>query len=280
MPGRDVRLNNNTEVLHTMRINTNTAALNASRNLSVTQSSLSKSLEKLSSGYRINRAADDAAGLAISEGMRAEIKGNSQALRNAQDGVSLIQTAEGALSEVHSMLQRMRELAVQASNGTSDGANETLEFTELASEIDAIETRTTFSGKAVFTDFATLTLQLSSSSGGSTAFAIDAFADEFTTDLAALDITDAASLDTLDTAITSVSTARATLGATQNRLEHTVTNLGTAIENLSASESRIRDVDMAAEMVSFTRNNILSQAGVSMLSQANQLPQSILGLLR
>lgn len=263
-----------------MRINTNTAALNASRNLGNTQNSLSKSLEKLSSGFRINRAADDAAGLAISEGMRAEIKGNSQALRNAQDGVSLIQTAEGALSEVHSMLQRMRELAVQASNGTSDGANETLEFEALGEEISSIEGRTTFSGKSVFSDFSTLTLQLSSSSGGSTDFAIDSFADEFTADLTGLDITDAASLDTLDTAIQSVSTARATLGATQNRLEHTVTNLGTAIENLSASESRIRDVDMAAEMVSFTRNNILSQAGVSMLSQANQLPQSILGLLR
>lgn len=263
-----------------MRINTNTAALNASRNLSNTQGSLSRSLEKLSSGYRINRAADDAAGLAISEGMRAEIKGNTQALRNAQDGVSLIQTAEGALSEVHSMLQRMRELAVQGSNGTSDGANETLEFDALADEIDAIEARTTFSGKKVFADFATLTLQLSSSSDGSTDFAIDDFSNIGVAGMAGTDITDPASLDTLDTAIAAVSTARATLGATQNRLEHTVTNLGTAIENLSASESRIRDVDMAGEMVTFTRNNILSQAGVSMLAQANQVPQSILSLLR
>jgi flagellin len=277
-----------------MRINANIAALNASRNLSGTNASLAKSLEKLSSGYRINRAADDAAGLAISEGLRSEIKGATQAQRNAQDGISFIQTAEGSLTEVHSMLQRMRELAMQAANTTSDGAAEQAEVDELVTEITAIGARTKFSGIDVFADFtaAALNFQLS---GTATATEQVQVTDNLTlsgaaatgiigTDLSAVSLTtDAgaqAALATLDTAIGNVSTVRASLGAVQNRLEHTVSNLGVAIENLTASESRIRDVDMAAEMVNYTRNSILSQAGTAMLAQANQVPQGILSLLR
>jgi flagellin len=279
-----------------MRINANIAALNASRNLSGTNNSLAKSLEKLSSGYRINRAADDAAGLAISEGLRSEIKGATQAQRNAQDGISFIQTAEGALTEVHSMLQRMRELAMQASNSTSDGAAEQAEVDELVTEITAIGARTKFSGIDVFADFSganALNFQLS---GTATATEQVQVTDVLTlsgaaatgiigTDLSAIDLstsdaTAQAALATLDTAIGNVSTVRASLGAVQNRLEHTVANLGVAIENLTASESRIRDVDMAAEMVNYTRNSILSQAGTAMLAQANQVPQGILSLLR
>jgi flagellin len=275
-----------------MRINANIAALNASRNLSGTQSSLGKSLEKLSSGYRINRAADDAAGLAISEGLRAEIRGSQQAQRNAQDGISFLQTAEGALTEVHSMLQRMRELAVQAANGTSDGTAEQAEIDELVAEIDAIGTRTKFSGITVFGDFSSTALNFQVGGGSADQIAVsndlqllaDGSAGVISVDLTAIDLTDDANaqtaMDDLDTAIADVSSTRASLGATQNRLEHTVANLGVAVENLTASESRIRDVDMAQEMVAYTRNSILSQAGVSMLAQANQVPQGILGLLR
>jgi flagellin len=275
-----------------MRINANIAALNANRNLSVTNSQLSKSLEKLSSGYRINRAADDAAGLAISEGLRSEIRGNAQAQRNAQDGISFLQTAEGALTEVHSMLQRMRELAVQAANTTSDGTAEQGEVDELQTEITAIGARTKFSGITVFQDFGTNALNFQVSANSATAEQVSISTDLTLTaasvsgvDISAIDLTTSdataqAALDTLDSAIKAVSTTRATLGSVQNRLEHTVANLGVAVENLTASESRIRDVDMAEEMVNYTRNNILSQAGTAMLAQANQMPQSILQLLR
>ncbi len=275
-----------------MRINANIAALNANRNLSVTNGQLSKSLEKLSSGYRINRAADDAAGLAISEGLRSEIRGNAQAQRNAQDGISFLQTAEGALTEVHSMLQRMRELAVQAANTTSDGTAEQGEVTELQTEITAIGARTKFSGITVFQDFGTNALNFQVSANSATSEQVSISTDLTLTaasvsgvdisaiDLSTSDATAQAALDTLDQAIKAVSTTRATLGSVQNRLEHTVANLGVAVENLTASESRIRDVDMAEEMVNYTRNNILSQAGTAMLAQANQMPQSILQLLR
>lgn len=282
-----------------MRINANIAAINASRNLAVSNSNMSKSLEKLSSGYRVNRAADDAAGLSISEGLRAEIKGNTQAQRNAQDGISYIQTTEGALTEVHSMLQRMRELAVQAANGgTGDkGTAEQSEVTSLVAEIKSIGDRTTFSGNKVFTDYsgtATLTFQV----GATTTATLAALTTNFKLDttksgttngvfsvtLSSLSLTSAASataaIDDIDKAIADISGVRGTLGAVQNRLEHTVANLGVAIENLTASESRIRDVDMATEMVNFTRSQILAQAGTSMLAQANQAPQSILSLLR
>ncbi len=274
-----------------MRINANIAALNANRNLSVTNGQLAKSLEKLSSGYRINRAADDAAGLAISEGLRSEIRGNAQAQRNAQDGISFLQTAEGALTEVHSMLQRMRELAVQASNATSTGTAEDGEVQELLTEISAIGARTKFSGISVFLNYGTTPLNFQVSANNSAAEQVSISQDLSLSntkvggvDISGIDLTtDAgaqAALTVLDNAIKGVSTTRATLGSVQNRLEHTVANLGVAVENLTASESRIRDVDMAEEMVTYTRNNILSQAGTAMLAQANQMPQSILQLLR
>ena len=297
-----------TEVNPYMRINANIAALNAARNLSATTDSLSKSLEKLSSGYRINRAADDAAGLSISEGLRSEISGSMQAQRNAQDGISLIQTTEGALTEVHSMLQRMRELAVQASNGgTGDkGAAEGAEVSALLSEITGIGSRTTFSGNKVFADYSGSIANLVFQVGAHKGDTISAVVADFSLDttgtsgvfaaatiggtavsasaLASIDLSSTTSaslaIKTIDDAIKLVSNARGTLGAVQNRLEHTVSNLGVAVENLTASESRIRDVDMSTEMVKFTRAQILQQAGTSMLSQANQIPQSMLTLLR
>ena len=273
------------------RINQNVASYNAYRNLETTGSSLSKSLEKLSSGFRINRASDDAAGLVKSESLRAEIGGTQQAIQNAQDGISFVQTAEGALNEVHSILQRMRDLAVSASNtATTDGTAQQAEIDELVLELDAIGTRTKFAGSAVFADYSgtNLTFQVGASSGDTLAIATDLglLADGssgvFTGDLTAIDVTTGASaaIGTVDTAIASVSTARGTLGATQNRLEHTIANLSVAVENLSASESRIRDTDMAYEMVRFTRHQIMSQAGTAMLAQANQVPQSVLQLLR
>jgi flagellin len=275
-----------------MRINQNIAAMNAYRNLSTTQGQLGKSLEKLSSGFRINRAADDAAGLVKSEGLRAEIRGTNQAIRNAQDGVSFVQTAEGALNEVHSILQRMRELAVSAANGTNDGAAEQAEVDELLAELTAIGTRTQFSGDPVFADYATTAknFHVGANATDTLSFAEDIRIDTSGTngiisqDLTALDLTTdagaAAAITAFDTEIGNVSSVRSTLGATQNRLEHTIANLQVASENLSASESRIRDADMAAEMVTFTRNQILQQAGTAMLAQANQVPQSVLSLLR
>ena len=257
-----------------LRINQNTDAFNSYRNLSVTQGQLSKSLEKLSSGFRINRAADDAAGLAISEGLRSQVGGLKVAVRNAQDGISVAQTAEGALTEVHSMLQRMNDLAVQYNNGTQNVDSQAAlqsEFDALTSEIDRIQTSTKFNGVALFNnasvDFQVGTdptdvLSVDLSGGVSTA---------------SLDITDNT---TVTDAITATSTLRGELGAVQNRFEHTINNLNVAVENLSASESRIRDTDMASEMVNFTRANILSQAGTAMLAQANQAPQSVLQLLR
>ena len=276
-----------------MRINANIAAINASRNLMVSQGNMSKSLEKLSSGYRVNRAADDAAGLSISEGLRAEIRGNTQAQRNAQDGISYIQTTEGALTEVHSMLQRMRELAVQAANGgTGDkGVAEQSEVDSLVAEIKGIGARTTFSGNAVFADYSTSNLAFQV--GAHASDTLSAITQNFSLDPTATGVFSVAlsinltslsgataALTAIDTAIADVSKVRGSLGASQNRLEHTVANLGVAVENLTASESRIRDVDMATEMVNFTRSQILSQAGTSMLAQANQAPQSILSLLR
>ncbi len=273
-----------------MRVNANIAAINASRNLGATNGMLGKSLEKLSSGYRINRAADDAAGLAISEGLRAEIRGTNQAIRNSQDGVSFLQTTEGALGEVHSMLQRMRELAVQAANKPDGEATaEAAEVAALAAEIGAIGTRTTFSGAAVFADQTDRAFQIGNGATDQLTIGLDLTldaADLFGSgvDLTSIDFADQAAAQTaltdIQTAIDQVSTTRGNLGAVQNRLESTIANLGVSAENLTASESRIRDVDMAAEMVTYTRFNILSQAGTAMLAQANQIPQGILGLLR
>jgi flagellin len=375
-----------------MRINQNIAAMNSYRNLSVTEGQFSKSLEKLSSGFRINRAADDAAGLAISEKLRGQVSGLNQASANAQNGISLIQTAEGALNESHSILQRMRELAVQSSNDTNtaqDRGQIQKEVDQLSQELTRIGNTTEFNTKSLLNgDNATtgLTFQIGANEGqsltvkigdvraaalgvageaagpntvsggataGGTAVAVSAdnsagtlavgtytvaatatagtvfdvkdgagasvgsydssnntftsAADAtktvtFASDLGAggtfeaaattvvdstkgLDVSSSAAaasaaITTLQTAIDSVSDQRSTLGAVQNRLDHTINNLGVAAENLAASESRIRDTDMAAEMMKFTRSQILSQAGTSMLAQANQAPQGVLSLLR
>ena len=276
-----------------MRINQNVAAFNAYRNLAVTTTSLSKSLEKLSSGFRINRAADDAAGLVKSESLRAEIGGTRQAVQNAQDGISFVQTAEGALNEVQGILQRMRDLAVSAANtATTDGSSQQSEIDELVAELDAVGQRTTFAGKTVFADYSTvnLTFHIGSGSGSnhqlsiSSDLGINSASAEGIFSVTLSDVavdTDAEdAISVLDAAIADVSDARATLGASQNRLEHTVANLNVALENLSASESRIRDTDMALEMVSFTRHQIMLQAGTAMLAQANSVPQSVFQLLQ
>ncbi|MBC9784460.1 flagellin [Heliobacterium chlorum] len=272
-----------------MIINHNISSLNAQRQLGITDGAMSKSLEKLSSGLRINRAGDDAAGLAISEKMRGQINGLNQATRNAQDGISLIQTAEGALNETHSILQRMRELAVQASNDTNvteDRAAITTELSELQKELTRIGKTTQFNKQALLDgSFAAKTLLIGANSGQIMTMTIG----KFTAGGGGLAVTGIsvmsdgsaqAAITTLDSAIKSVSTQRAQLGAWQNRLEHTVANLNVSSENLQAAESQIRDVDMAKEMTSFTRSQILSQAGTSMLAQANQKPQSVLSLLR
>ena len=254
-----------------LRINTNVAAMNAYRNLSVTDGQMAKSLEKLSSGFRINRAADDAAGLAISEGLRSQIGGLKVGVRNAQDGVSVVQTAEGALTEVHSMLQRMNDLSVQYANGTNNADSQAAlsgEFTQLQAEIVRITDNATFNGVELFAA-GTLSFQVGSDAGDT----IDVTTAAVPATVAAAVITDSA---TVQTAITDVSTARADLGALQNRFEHTINSVNVAIENLSASESRIRDTDMAQEMVAFTRSQILSQAGTAMLAQANQAPHNVL----
>jgi flagellin len=274
-----------------LRIQNNVEAFNAHRQLTGTASKAAKSMEKLSSGYRINRAADDAAGLAISEKMRAQIGGLAQAQRNAQDGVSLVQTAEGALTEVHSMLQRVRDLKVQYENGTLDTDDKSAivaEVKQLASEITDISEKTEFNGITL--------LDGAGGSGGTISFQVGANGSETisvtTKDVAGASGTgdidgvsdtagwEAIDLDAIDTAINNVSTLRADFGAVQNRLEHRLNNLATYQENLVASESRIRDVDMAQEMVNFTKLGILQQAGTSMLAQANQAPQNVLSLLR
>jgi flagellin len=267
-----------------LRINQNIEALNAYRNLSVNSGQMSKSLEKLSSGYRINRAADDAAGLSISEGLRSQVGGLKQAVSNSQDGISVVQTAEGSLNEVHSILQRMRDLAVQASNTGSLDTNATsaaqAEFSALNDEIDNISDTTKFGSQNLLDGSFKGTFQIGANAGESVTVNI-ASSDSTTLGTKTLDLTTGASaaIGTLDDAIKAVSTQRASLGATQNQFEHTINNLNVAVENVSASESRIRDTDMASEMVKFTRSQILSQAGTSMLAQANSAPQSVLKLL-
>ncbi|MDW5598356.1 flagellin [Conexibacter stalactiti] len=264
-----------------LRINTNVEAFNAHRNLEHTSGKLAKSMERLSSGLRINRAADDAAGLAISEKLRGQIGGLDQARRNVQDGISLVQTAEGSLTEVHSMLQRIRELAVQYKTGTLAAADRTAigsEVRQLQDEIERIGTSAQFNGIELIRRNDTISFQVGANDGEVIAVATISLDDRARH--RALDLTAADALARIDAAITAVSTQRATFGAVQNRLEHTYNNLSVYQENLSASESRIRDVDMAAEMVTFTKNNILQQAGTSMLAQAQQAPQSVLSLLR
>ena len=272
-----------------LRINQNTMAVAAHRNLTINDGMLTKSMEKLSSGFRINRAADDAAGLAKSEKLRADVRGINQAIKNAQDGISYVQTAEGALDEVHAILQRMNELAVSASNtATSDGAAEQAEVTELLKQIDSIGSSTKFAGKAVFSTTA-VTFQVGAMSTDTITVTTQGLSSASLTDgigvaanLSAINLTTGASaaIDTVRSGIDEINSLRANLGAQQNRLEHTITNLGVTSENLQASESRIRDLDIAAEMVRFTRNQIMVQAGTAMLAQANQVPQSVLQLLR
>ena len=269
-----------------MRINNNIMAFNANRNLGSSNNMLGKSLEKLSSGFRINRAGDDAAGLVISQKLRAEIGGLKQATRNAQDGISFVQTAEGALAEVHNMLGRMRDLAVQGANDTNDAAARAAiqaEITALNAEITRIGTDTTFAGAAVFgtTPADDINLQVGSEGSGTTGqITITATAAPTAVTATVTDATAArTAIENIDTAIGTISAARGALGATQNRLESTINNLSVTTENLSASESRIRDTDMAAEMVNFTKNQILQQAGTAMLGQANSVPQSVLSLL-
>jgi flagellin len=269
-----------------LRIQNNVEAFNAHRQLAATGTKQAKAMERLSSGYRINRAADDAAGLAISEKLRAQIGGLGQAQRNAQDAVSLVQTAEGAMAEVHSMLQRVRDLAVQFNNGTlstADKAAITAEVTQLQSEIQRIGTDTKFNNISLLTGGATITFQVGAADGQTlTATARQLYGSGATYDVDSgiFAFSGTVNLANIDTAIEKVSTARSTFGSVQNRLEHTLNNLATYEENLLASESRIRDVDMAAEMVEFTKLSILQQAGTSMLAQANQAPQGVLSLLR
>ncbi len=273
-----------------MRINNNIMAMNAHRQLKVNGSSQEKSLEKLSSGYRINRAGDDAAGLAISEKMRGQIRGLQMASKNSQDGISLIQTAEGALAETHSILQRMRELAVQAANDTNVTADRTAvktELDELSLEIKRISTDTQFNTQKLLDGQLQATIQVGANAGETISILITTASmsasglgvgSDVTT--VATNASAAITLSLINTAITTVSTERAKLGAKQNRLEHTINNLDTAAENLQASESRIRDVDMAKEMMTYTKTNILNQAATAMLAQANQAPQGVLQLLR
>ncbi len=274
-----------------LRINQNAAAVNSYRNLNVTDGQMSKSLEKLSSGFRINRAADDAAGLAISEKLRGQVRGLDAASANAQNAISLIQTAEGALNETTAILQRMRELTVQAANGTNVDADRSAiktEIDQLSAEITRIAGTTEFNTQKLINGDKTaagLTFQIGANAGQVLNVTIgDMDAAALSVGSGSLIVTNAGTASTtlaaIDTAISTVSSQRASLGAVQNRLEHTVKNLNVASENLAASESRIRDTDMAKEMMSFTRSQILTQAGTAMLAQANQAPQGVLSLLR
>jgi len=272
-----------------MRIQHNMASANTNRQLGITTGRLSKSTEKLSSGYRINRAGDDAAGLSISEKMRAQIRGLQKASTNAQDGISLIQTAEGALNETQAILQRMRELAVQAANDTNVSVDRQAlqaEVSQLIEEIDRIARNTEFNGmKLLKGDFESTALKfhVGANQGQSidvtlgdmqaTALGVDGV------DISEQNLADAA-ITTIENAIQKVSKERSNLGAYQNRLEHTIANLDNTAENLQAAESRIRDVDMAAEMVNYSRDVILQQAAQAMLAQANQQTQGVLALLQ
>ena len=283
-----------------MRVNTNVNAMNTHKNMYRVDQGLSKSLEKLSSGLRINRASDDAGGLAISESMRTQIRGTAQAEKNTQDGIGLLNTAEGALNEISAMLQRCRELAVQSANGTmtqNDRDAINIEINELGLEMDRIPGSVTFNTLPVFTTGGTTTFQLhvgpndvvgtdtidiitpqvdSAFLLGTVATAPPAAATLYTDN----QVNAQTFIGTMDTAITAISQARAQLGAQTNRLEYTVANLQTIHENMAAAESRIRDTDMASEMTNLTRNQILMQSSTAMLAQANAQPQSILSLFQ
>ena len=271
-----------------LRINTNVAAFNTTRQLNRTTARLSKSLERLSSGMRVNRAADDAAGLAIAEAFRAQVRGLRVSQRNAQDGVSLVQTAEGALSETHNILQRMRELAVQAASGTvsaSDRAALQAEVSQLVQQVDDIATDTEFNGTSLLDAAGTITIQSGAELGQTLSVSLSGAdsADLSINNTATFFISAAAQAATaiqmIDSAILTVSSQRATLGAAQNRLEFTIATLAIQEENSSASESAIRDANIALETIDFTRNQILMSAGTSILAQANVMPQTALALL-
>ena len=271
-----------------MVVQHNLTAMNSNRMLGLTQSTLAKSTEKLSSGYRVNRAADDAAGLAISEKMRRQVRGLTQASANAQDGISCVQTAEGALNEVHDMLQRMNELATKAANDTNmseDRSYIKAEIDALVDEIDRVQSTTTFNQQNLLTgSFTDKNLQVGAESGqsikisisdmkassigvGKNSVKVDSFENAGT------------AINNIKSAIKSVNQQRSDLGAVQNRLEHTIKNLDNVVENTQAAESQIRDTDMATEMVKYSNNNILQQAGQSMLAQSNQSNQGVLSLL-
>ncbi len=282
-----------------LRINTNIEAFNGHRNLSMTSNKIAKSMEKLSSGFRINRAGDDAAGLGISERMRSQIRGVAQAQRNAQDGISLVQTAEGAMTELHSILHRVRELAVQYQNGTNGAEAHlaiTTEVTQLAAELDRMIMGSNFNGIDLLRGGTPITLQVGPNAGGTNELTVNVV------DLVAMGSSSAPNNDLattmanfiagnmtggtgdvladIDSFVNQISTARAQMGAIQNRLEYTVNALGIYQENLMAAESRIRDVDMAQEMTNFTKLQVLQQSGTAMLAQANMSSQSVLSLLQ
>ena len=268
-----------------LRINTNLPALNASRVLGRSTKALNRSLERLSSGLRINRAADDAAGLAIAEGFRSQVRGSQVAQRNAQDGVSMVQTAEGALSETTNVLQRIRELAVQAANGTQSTANRAAldaEVTQLLQQIDDIALDTEFNGIRVLSSSQTVTLQTGAQTSQTLTVNVTGAK---TNDLgvSTVHVSSVAlavsAISTIDNALQSVNTLRSTLGAYQNRLEFTINTLAIQEENSAAAESAIRDADIASETISFTRNQILVASGTSVLAQANLVPQTALTLL-
>lgn len=270
-----------------MVVQHNLTAMNANRQLGITTGAQAKSSEKLSSGYKVNRAADDAAGLTISEKMRSQVRGLNKASDNAQDGISLIQTAEGALNEVHSILQRMNELATQAANDTNTTADRGAiqsEVDQLTSEIDRIQSTTQFNTMNLLDgNYKTKNLQVGSLCGQKITISIDDMSSSALS-IKSLNVgtfTKAGSaMSAIQGALSKVSEQRSTLGALQNRLEHTISNLDTAAENTQSAESRIRDTDMADEMVEYSKNNILAQAGQSMLAQANQSTQGVLSLLQ
>jgi flagellin len=271
-----------------LTINTNVASLNAQRNLGQTQGALAKSMQRLSSGLRINSAKDDAAGLAISDRMTAQIRGLNQAVRNANDGISLAQTAEGALQESTNILQRMRELAVQSANDTNDNSDRSslnAEVTQLISELDRIAGTTEFNGKALLDGtFSSATFQVGADAGSTQTISMTiagATATHLT--VSSVDISSqsgaSAAITAIDSAITAIDESRGDLGAVQNRFESTIANLQNVAENLTAARSRILDADIALETSAMTKGNILQQAGVSILAQANQAPQLALSLL-
>ena len=262
-----------------MRINNNITAINSHRQYTINNGGIGRNVEKLSSGFRVNRAGDDAAGLAISEKVRTQIRGLNMASKNSQDGISLVQTAEGAMQTAHNIMQRMRELAVQSRNGTNDDTVDrnalNLEFSHLDLEISQISSTVKFNDMTVFGQ--TFTIQSGANSADTTVFSIAGLASpggNISTETGA-----ATAIGKMTDEINKLSTNRATLGAIQNRLEFKIQNLDNSAENLQAAESRIRDVDMAKMMTEFTKNNILFQASTAMLAQANALPQGVLQLL-